>query len=92
MAVIKNRKSLYVEKIAQLSKRSEALKTRLHQLESNSSSGMDVDVQGELPQSIEEAKLLLEAVNGEMNLFQQKISFEEEKFKNWKVSDTIFHF
>lgn len=44
---------------------------------------MDVDT--DLPSTIEECQKRLESIDNEIDMLQHKTHIEEEKFKNWKV-------
>jgi len=82
LAVIKNRRSIYIEKLQQM----DLQKTKiLHKLQSDE---MDYDAPGEeLPSNHEELASLLSILEQEIPDYQQRVSVEEEKFSAWKTEN-----
>jgi len=83
MALIKNRKLVCQEQISTLDKK----RSQLMNIITSPSTDMQIDIHTDLPQSKEDAKLLLEQVEAEVKSLQQKITFEEDKMKNWKLEN-----
>jgi len=82
MAIIKNRRSVFRENIQKL----EASKKQIQTLMENPNS-MEVDSSSDLPKTAEDSQIRLHIIDEEIRNFQQKISSEEDKFKNWKIEN-----
>ena len=82
MAVIKNLKSTYQGKVAQLQNRAIAISEKIARL--NSGSGMDVE--DDLPSTIEALNEETTRLNISISEYEGKIVDEEEKQKRWKVN------
>jgi len=85
MAIIKNRQTIYKESIHTLKQKKDNISERMTQLQQSNANVMDVD--SDLPSTIEECKKRIDSIDNEVVTLQQKIHMEEEKFKNWKIEN-----
>jgi len=63
----------------------EKINERIGALKDSNQGLMDVD--SDLPSSLEECTKRLDILEDELKALQQRIELEEDKFKNWKVEN-----
>lgn len=93
MAIIKDRKTVYSEEIIKLQKAREGALSLLQAAQGQrerTDSAMDVD--SDSSPSLEDLKQKIQTMDDSIKDYQQKMTVEEEKFKNWKVSPTFLYF
>jgi ubiquitin carboxyl-terminal hydrolase L5 len=102
MAVIKDRKVIYQEQIDSLEHQKQLILAKMEKFQSTPDEGIilneailwtdlyliaAMDVDSDLPNSLDELKLKLQSNESEIRSLQQKIEAEKEKFKNWKAEN-----
>ncbi|BBN08766.1 ubiquitin carboxyl-terminal hydrolase L5 [Marchantia polymorpha subsp. ruderalis] len=88
MAVIKNRKDIYNQELAELEAKRAELYGQLEAAQGKGDDVMDVDSDDKQNSPLEQVRLALMEIESEIAGVSDRIAMEEEKFKKWKTENT----
>ncbi|KAL2631351.1 hypothetical protein R1flu_016037 [Riccia fluitans] len=88
MAVIKNRKDIYNQELAELEAKRTELYSKLEEAQVKGGDAMDVDSDDKHKSPLEQVRTALMEVESEIASISDRIAMEDEKFKKWKTENT----
>ncbi|KAL3689204.1 hypothetical protein R1sor_015513 [Riccia sorocarpa] len=88
MAVIKNRKDIYNQELAELEVKRSELYSQLEAAQGKGGDAMEVDSDDKHNSPLEQVRAALMEVESEIASVSDRIAMEDEKFKKWKTENT----